>query len=180
MSVGTGDIRRSRALGGGALLDLGCYCLSAFLMFAGSPQRVYAEQVVDTDGDGVDLRLAATLRMPDDVLAQFDVGLDLPRRDELEIIGTAGKIVVGDPWICRDGRVELVRDGQAEQQAVDPDAAYGLTGAEADVYRIELDTASAAIRGERDPDFGRADAVELARVLELVRWSAESGLPVTP
>ncbi|HZO65326.1 MAG TPA: hypothetical protein VFB74_10005 [Kribbellaceae bacterium] len=102
MSVGTGDIRRSRALGGGALLDLGCYCLSALLMFAGSPQRVYAEQVVDTDGDGVDLRLAATLRMPDDVLAQFDVGLDLPRRDELEIIGTAGKIVVGDPWICRD------------------------------------------------------------------------------
>jgi xylose dehydrogenase (NAD/NADP) len=146
VSVGTGDIRRSRALGGGALLDL---------------------------------RLAATLRMPDDVLAQFDVGLDLPRRDELEIIGTAGKVVVGDPWLCRDGGVELVRNGVAERQPVDPEGTYGLTGAEADVYRIELDTGSAVILSEREPGFGREDAVELARVLERVQRSAESGVPVT-
>ncbi len=179
VSVGTGDIRRSRELGGGALLDLGCYCASAILLFAGTPRRVYAEQVVDGEGDGVDLRLAATLRMPDDVLAQFDIGLDLPRRDELEIIGTAGKIVVSDPWLCRDGGVELVRNGVAERQPVDPEGTYGLTGAEADVYRIELDTASAVILGEREPGFGREDAVELARVLERVQRSAASGVPVT-
>ncbi|WP_432889134.1 Gfo/Idh/MocA family protein [Kribbella sp. CA-245084] len=179
VSVGTGDIRRSRALGGGALLDLGCYCVSAIRLFAGKPERVYAEQVIDTAGDGVDLRLAATLRMPDDVLAQLDVGLDLPRRDELELIGTAGKIVVGDPWVCRDGGVELVRDGVAERVPVDPEGSYRLTGAEPDVYRIEFETVSAYLSGEGELGFGREDAVEQARVLEQVRQSAESGVPVS-
>ncbi|MGW7680197.1 Gfo/Idh/MocA family protein [Kribbella sp. NPDC054772] len=178
VSVGTGDIRRSRALGGGALLDLGCYCVSAIRMFAGTPERVYAERVLDTAGDGVDLRWAATLRMPDDVLAQFDLGLDLPGRDELELIGTDGRIVIGDPWICRDQRVELTRDGVTERLAIDPDDTYALTGEEADVYRIELDTISAYLAGQRDLPYGREDAVDQARVLEKLAESAHAGGPV--
>ena len=82
------DIRRNRALGGGAYLDLGCYCMSASRLFGGNPQRLYAEAV--RDADGVDTRMAVTMRLGHDVLAQFDVGLDLPRRDELELIGTEG------------------------------------------------------------------------------------------
>ena len=177
VSVGTDDIRRSGALGGGALLDLGCYCVSAIRLFAGTPERVYAEQVIDTAGDGVDLRLAATLRMPGDVLAQFDIGLDLPRRDELELIGTAGKIVVGDPWICREQRVELTRDGITERLAIDPDGTYRLTGDEADVYRIELETVSAYLTGDQDLPFGKSDAVAQAQTLEQIHQSANSGLP---
>jgi predicted dehydrogenase len=38
-----GDIRRSAALGGGALGDLGCYCVSGLRLFGGEPVRVYAE-----------------------------------------------------------------------------------------------------------------------------------------
>ena len=49
--------------------------------------------MIDTapGADGGDLRLAATLTLPGDALAQLDVALDYPRRDELEIIGTAGR-----------------------------------------------------------------------------------------
>jgi hypothetical protein len=36
----------------------------------------------------VDLRLAATIGLPGQVLALFDVGLDLTRRGELELVGT--------------------------------------------------------------------------------------------
>src|ERR1035437_4200985 len=39
VSVGEEDIRRSPALDGGALNDLGCYCVSAIRLFAGSPLR---------------------------------------------------------------------------------------------------------------------------------------------
>jgi D-xylose 1-dehydrogenase (NADP+, D-xylono-1,5-lactone-forming) len=79
VSVEPGDIRRSVELGGGALGDLGCYCVSAIRLFAGEPDLVHASQVRDGPA-GVDLRLAATLRLPGDVLAQFDVGLDRQRR----------------------------------------------------------------------------------------------------
>ena len=177
VSVPTGDIRRSAELGGGALGDLGCYCVSAIRLFAGEPERVYADQVPDGAG-AVELRLAATLRLPGDVLAQLDIGLDLARRDELELIGNDGRLTVPDPWLCRSGHLELDRDGRVERVPVDPDGAKGLTDPDHDVYRIELDTVSAAItRGDQSP-FGRADAIAQAGTLEALRRSGELGAPV--
>jgi xylose dehydrogenase (NAD/NADP) len=177
VDVPPGDIRRTGRLGGGALFDLGCYCLSAIRLFGGQPQRVSAGQVIDTsDGaEGGDLRLAATLGMPGNVLAQFDVALDFPRRDELELIGTAGKITIPDPWLCRRGYVELERNGMVEHLPANPTRAYGLSVDHPDnndAYRIELDTASRVIAGSAKPRFGRADAIDQAAALEAVRAAA--------
>jgi predicted dehydrogenase len=177
VSVPPGDIRRSVQLGGGALLDLGSYCVSAIRLFAGQPERVYADQVRDGPA-GVDLRLAATLHMPGDVLAQLDVGLDLTRRDELELVGTDGRLTVPDPWLCRADHLELSRDDRVEHLPVDPDGAFALTDPDHDVYRIELDTISAAIASGHEPSFGRADAVNQATVLQALRRSADLALPV--
>jgi predicted dehydrogenase len=82
VSVDPGDIRRTGRLGGGASLDLGCYCISAIRLFGGQPGTVSAAQVIDNapGADGGDLRLAATLTLPGDALAQLDVALDYPCR----------------------------------------------------------------------------------------------------
>jgi predicted dehydrogenase len=179
VDVEPGDIRRTGRLGGGAVLDLGCYCISAIRLFGGQPLRASAEQVVDTvDGaGGGDLRLAATLALPGDTLAQFDVALDFPRRDELELIGTAGKLTVPDPWLCRRGYVELERNGVTERLPADPAGQYGLSAdvENDDAYRIELVTASRAIATGSVPTFGRADAVDQAAVIEAVRRAAATG-----
>ena len=177
VSVPPDDIRRSLELGGGALGDLGCYCASAIRLFAGEPERVWATQVRDGEG-GVDLRLAATLRLPADVLAQFDVALDLTRRDELELVGTEGRLTVPDPWLCRTTHLELSRDGQVERIPVDPEGALAPTDPDHDVYRIELDTVSAALAAGGAPPFGRSDAIAQATVLEALHRSAELGTPV--
>jgi predicted dehydrogenase len=179
VSVEPGDIRRTGRLGGGASLDLGCYCISAIRLFGGQPLRVAAEQVIDTaDGaDGADLRLAATLALPGDALAQFDVALDFPRRDELELIGTAGKITIPDPWLCRHGFVELERGGTTERLPADPVGEYGLSADpdNDDAYRIEFIAASRAIAAGATPAFGRADAVDQAAAIEAVRRAAAAG-----
>ena len=177
VSVPPDDIRRSVPLGGGALLDLGCYCVSAIRLFAGEPERVHAEAVCDGK-DGVDLRLAATMGMPGDVLGQFDIGLDLPRRDELELIGTRGKLTIPDPWLCRAGFVELERDGRTERLPVDPSNAYRLADPEHDTYRIELDVVSSAITTGTSPTFGRIDAVAQAIALEALRRTSIQHSPV--
>jgi xylose dehydrogenase (NAD/NADP) len=177
VSVEPGDIRRSVELGGGALGDLGCYCVSAIRLFAGEPWQVHASQVRDGPA-GVDLRLAATLRMPGDVLAQFDVGLDLTRRDELELVGTEGMLTIPDPWLCRSPHLELSRDGHRELIPVDPDGTLGPTDPDHDVYRIELDSVSAVLAAGGELVFGRADAVAQATVLEALHRSTEQGAPV--
>ncbi|HLA16906.1 MAG TPA: Gfo/Idh/MocA family oxidoreductase [Candidatus Limnocylindrales bacterium] len=165
------DIRRIRALGGGSLLDLGCYCVSAARLLAGEPERVFAEAV--TDGAEVDMRFAATMRHGGGVTSQFDVGFELPRRDELELIGTDGRIVAADPWICRPPTIELGVDGRTEAVAVDPEARFGLAYDDLDVYRIELDTISDAIEGGAPLAFGRTDAVDQARTLDALLRSSE-------
>jgi D-xylose 1-dehydrogenase (NADP+, D-xylono-1,5-lactone-forming) len=183
VDVPPGDIRRSPALAGGALYDLGCYCVSAARLFGGHPTQVWAERVLEGaagPNGGVDLRLAATMRLPGEVLALFDVGLDLARRDELELVGTVGRLTVPDPWLCRAGAVVLETGGRTERLPADPNGARGLTGEETDAYRIEFDVVSAAVAAEDPTSFGRADAVDQAAVLEAVGRSAATGLPVEP
>jgi xylose dehydrogenase (NAD/NADP) len=176
VSVGENDIRRTAALGGGAILDLGCYCVSASRLFGGEPDRVVAQHEVDA-ADGVDLRAVATLRLPDGVMAQFDVGLDLERRDQLELVGTRGRIVVGDPWLCRWASVDLVQDGRMTHVPIEPQGGDAFAGQDA-VYRGELDGVSRAIAEGRELPFGRADAIAQATVLNALRQSAATGAPV--
>src|SRR5262249_3621377 len=126
----------------------------------------------------VDMRMAATMRLGHDVLAQFDLGLDLPRRDELELIGTGGRIVVPDPWICRGETIELHRDGQTELLPSDPDGEYALAHDDQDVYRIELDAVSGAIASGAELPFGPADAIDQAAALQALARSSEIAAPV--
>jgi xylose dehydrogenase (NAD/NADP) len=171
-----GDIRGSRELDGGSLMDLGCYCVSAARLFAGEPERVYAEEL--RAGEGVDMQFASTMRMPRDVIAQFDVGFALPRRERLELVGSEGEIFLRDPWLCRAQSIELHRGGQVESVPVDPEDRFGLQHDDLDVYALELDTVSDAIASGRELPFGRADAIGQARVLEALFESAERKMPV--
>lgn len=170
------DIRRSRELGGGALGDLGCYCVSAIRLFAGQPELIYAVGL--DDGADVEMRVSATACHPGGVLSQFDIGFDMSRRDQIELIGTDGHIRINDPWICGDGGVELISAGDRRVLDIDPEGVFALTATEADVYRIEIETVSDAIVGTSDLEFGSLDATDQMAAIDAVRKSIEGGIPV--
>jgi predicted dehydrogenase len=113
--------------------------------------------------------VAASLRFPDDVLAQFDVGLTLAPRDELEVVGDEGSLFLDDPWHCRRPVIELRREQEIERIELEP----------ADSYRLEAENFSAAIAGHAEPLLGREDAVGQARTIEALYAAAESHAPVT-
>jgi D-xylose 1-dehydrogenase (NADP+, D-xylono-1,5-lactone-forming) len=162
------DVRLDAALDGGALMDVGCYCVSGARLVAGSePVGVTAQTVVGPSG--VDTRLAATLRFDGDVLATIDCGLDVAGRHELEVGGSEGRIVLADPWHCRAPRIVVERGGEREVVEIEAQ----------DSYRLELEDCSAAIRGERAPLLGRADALGQARTIEALYRSADEGRAVT-
>ena len=159
---GPADARFAPELDGGALMDVGCYCLSGLRLFAGEPERVHAEQVVGESG--VDVCVAASLGFADGIVGHFDCGFVLPFRDELEIVGEEGSLFVDDPWHVHEPGIELRHNGGIERIGVP----------RADSYQLELENVSDAIRGETPLLLGRADAVGQARGLEELYRSAES------
>jgi predicted dehydrogenase len=161
------NVRLRRELDGGALMDVGCYCVSAARLLAGEPERVSAEQVLG--GDGVDVVFAGTMRMQNDVVAHFDSGLALATRDALEVVGELGSLFLDDPWHCREPVIELHRGDGVQRIEFEPQ----------DSYALEAENMSAAIRGEAAPLLGRADAVGQARAIEALYEAASSRSVVT-
>jgi D-xylose 1-dehydrogenase (NADP+, D-xylono-1,5-lactone-forming) len=161
------NIRLAATLDGGALMDVGCYCVSAARLLAGEPERVTAEQ--ELGGDSVDVVFAATMRFAGDVLAHFDAGLALAERDELEVVGEQGSLFLDDPWHCRAPLIELRHDHGVQRIELE----------QVDSYKLEAENFSGAIRGEARPLLGRGDATGQARAIGALYEAADGGRAVT-
>src|SRR3954468_1548786 len=153
-----GDVRLSRELEGGARRGVGCYCVPPARCGAGEPVHVRAEQVVG--GDGVDVRLIATLRFAEDVLGVMDCALDAAIGHRLTITGEHGELVLEDPFHARNPGIR--HDGQLiEIPSANP-------------YAMQFENFSAAVRGEAEPLLGGRDAVAQAAAIEALYRSAEA------
>ena len=158
------DVRALPELDGGALMDVGCYCVSGIRLLAGEPEHVRGEQVTGTTG--IDMAFHGTLRCAGDVVGQFEATFRSPQRQSLEAVGEDGVLVVEAPWrVDWGGSVTLRRDGATELVEVD----------EADAYTLELENLADAIDGRAPALLGRADAVGQARAIDALYRSAESG-----
>jgi predicted dehydrogenase len=162
------NIRLRPDVEGGALMDVGCYCVSGSRLLGGEPETVYAQAWLGPTG--TDWVFGATMRFPGDVVALFDCGTALTNRDELEAIGSEGSLFLDDPWHCNVPVIEHRRGDGVERIELEP----------VDSYRLELENLSDAIRGEGELLLGREDAVAQARALEALHESATTGKPVAP
>jgi xylose dehydrogenase (NAD/NADP) len=156
------DVRWDRELGGGSLLDLGCYCTNLMRTLAGEPERVYAEQI--TAPSGVDVRFAATLRFADGALGHFDCAFDLPRRIGFEAVGSDGSATMLQPFAEDEVTLEVRRGDELVSSETETANRYGL----------EVDNFARAIAGEEPPLLDRRDSVAQARALDALLRSAES------
>lgn len=155
------NVRALPELDGGALMDVGCYCVSGSRLVAGDPVSVLAEQVVGETG--VDMALYGTLRFPDDAVAQIEASFLAPERQSLEVVGDGGVLRASAPWrVDWGGDLVLERDGVSDVVAVD----------EANSYTLQLENFADAIEGREPALLGRADAVAQARVIDALYRSA--------
>lgn len=155
------DVSIDALLDGGSLMDVGCYCVSASRLIAGEPTRVAAEQVMGPSE--VEVRFAGLMRFTGDVVATFNSGFD-GATESLEVIGRDGRLYLPDPWHSTRGEIHL----DDELVRVPP----------TNPYQLELEDVNAAIRGEREPLLGRADALGQARAIEALYRAADSGAVV--
>jgi xylose dehydrogenase (NAD/NADP) len=159
----TADVRLDPKLDGGALMDVGCYCVSGSRLVAGTdPVGLEGEQLVGPSG--VDVEFSGLLRFPSGVVAQIGCGFTYDHRS-LEAIGSRNTLRMRDPWLAEPAGLWL---GDREIDLV--------TG---DRYCLEIENVGDAILGRGKPLLGRADALGQARTIDALYQAAASGRRVS-
>ena len=162
------EISADRELAGGALMDVGCYCVNLSRMFAGcEPTRVSAFERRST----VDDILMGILDFPNGVLAQFETGIANAERHRAEIAGTTGSIVLERPWLPGEEEAQItVRRWDHEDELIP------LEGA--NPYFLEVEDFVAVCRGLSEPRWSIDDALCNMAVIDALYESAGEGRAV--
>lgn len=162
------NIRLTDGLGAGALMDMGCYVVSATRMCFGS-EPIAARGWVDNDAaTNVDFGFAGTLEYSDRRFAQISWSFRSGYGAGYSVMGTEGTIEVPRAFI--PGAVgqltvtQVIRIGRASERTIEEIVP-------ADHFVLEIEEFSSAIAQQRPPRYTVADAVAQARALDLVRSS---------
>lgn len=158
----------NRKLGGGGILDIGCYPISMARLIAGA-EPVEVKGVGHIGKSGVDEWAMALLKFPGDILAEVTCGIRMRGETILRVHGTAGTLTVPYPWNCgswlrgnKAGRTDLVLHKDGRDRKFKVESGRGL-------YVWEADTLAHAVRLGRTQSEAMtwADSLGNARALDL-------------
>jgi len=161
------NVRNQSDIGGGALMDIGCYTISiARFVFGAEPRRVLG--LIDTDPRfGTDRISSALLDFGARRSASFTCSTQLEPYQRAHIIGTTGRVEIEIPYNAppdRPCRIWHARGGQTEEIAFDV----------CDQYTIEGDALSRAVLDDTPVPTPLEDAVCNMRAIDAVFASARS------
>ncbi|MBO1512554.1 Gfo/Idh/MocA family protein [Metabacillus bambusae] len=161
------NIRMKKNVGGGALYDVGCYCIHAIRNIIGSePIDIKATAKIDT-ATGVDITTTVQMELENGIQATFDCSFDMYESQYYEVIGTKGKISV--PFAFRPDqhgggiiKVEKQNDERIEKY-------------QADNYVLEVEHFSQVILDNKQPIYTAENAIQNMRVIEACLEAIETG-----
>lgn len=167
--------RRSykNALGGGGILDVGCYATSMARLVAGAASGEHGElEPTEVSAAGfvgptdVDEYAAAILRFPNDVIGQVVAAIGLPCDNVVRIFGTKGNILVPTPWVPKgDTELHVTTGGETQVVTVECDQ---------DLYALEADAVAEHLDNRQAPQVSWSDSLGNMRTLDL--WRAAIGV----
>lgn len=159
------DVRGVGSLGGGALGDVGCYCVSGLRLVFGS-EPLGASARARFDEEGADREISGLLEF-EEGFGTLSCGLSSARRESLTITGTEGRATLRAPFRPdkSGGEIVLTRGDETTTETFEP----------GDPYRMELEELAAAVREGREPTVGTEEILGNARALDALLASARSG-----
>ena len=112
----------SKNLGGGSILDLGCYPISMSNLIANfkNKKEEMVPEISEVTGrfysEGVDLNAKAKLTYDNSITASIEVAIDQNLENFTEICGTHGKIRILEPWLPQNKSViEIHKNNQIQK-----------------------------------------------------------------
>ena len=92
-----GNVRFDKKLGGGGLMDVGCYCINLSRLLAGEePVEIHASAHLHERG--VDDLVVGTMKFPAGVVASFTCGMSVHADNTAYVCGSDGYIEIPIPW----------------------------------------------------------------------------------
>lgn len=157
------NIRLKPEMGGGSLMDVGCYCVNLSRLLAGrEPVAVNARP--HWAASGVDEQLTGLLDFGDGLIAHFDCGFNQAHRQRCLIAGSKGTLELPIAFNMGIAATQLLETKLTGDSQVHTFPAV-------DMYRLMAEDFMHAIAGQ-EPAFPIEDALGNLRVIEALLASA--------
>jgi predicted dehydrogenase len=160
-----GDIRWDLSLGGGALMDLGCYSVQ-WVRWAVGEEPVVVSATAECPVDEIDGRLVAELAFPSGPTARVSCSMIGPSPEpdiRLDVTGSAGRMLVTNPLAPQSGaRLVVETTGGTDELAVDTST----------TYEHQLRAFRDAVRDDVAPPTSGADSVATMALIDAIYTAA--------
>lgn len=176
------DIRMVKKLGGGALYDIGTYCVNISRTLAGrEPIEVFGlEDSTPPDhpaGGGSDYSFLGLLDFGAGLRSSFDCSFAQVFRQRVELVGTEGTLTMLDPYVPgRDSKGHDHGHGNLAPGLVL--SGEPIPSVAADQYQLMVEHFVRAARGEEALKYPAEEAIRQMRVLDALYQSTSKGEPV--
>ena len=167
-----------KTLGGGGILDVGCYALSISRLVAGAASGTAFANPLAIQGmghlhpqTGADVYAIANAQFPQDILAQLACGVGLVQDKGLRVFGDKAMVHLPEPFVggLDPGIIHLKRHGQIKPETL-------TSKISRPTYALEADAVGHALRaGALESSFMPVDDT-LGNMAALDAWRAAIGL----
>jgi predicted dehydrogenase len=171
--VDPANVRNQADIGGGGLLDIGCYpVVVARYIFGAEPLRAIA--LIDRDPNfKIDRLTTGIVDFGQGRRLDFTVSTQSVDHQRVDIVGTKGRIEVPIPFNAPQGKTtRLYLD---KGQKLGGAGAKSIPIRPSDQYRLQGEAFSRAVRGIEPLAYGIEDSIRQMRVLDALFRSEESG-----
>jgi predicted dehydrogenase len=177
-SQGSGEQWRLRAAlaGGGALPDIGLYCLNGVRHVLGEePVEVYAQIVNPADDDRykeVEETIAFMLRFPSGAIANCATSYGAHESKDMRIRLEKGWIDVENAFAYKGQRMRIARRKGSIEAVEEPRLAFK------DQFMLEIDHFAQCVRDGKEPATPGEEGLRDQLLMEAIYQSAREGRPV--
>ena len=159
--------------GGGAMPDVGIYCLNAARFLSGAePEEVMAMVVQPKDDPRfkeVEARCEVLARFPGGVTATFTTGYDVHRSNFLRLEGSDAMAEMDPAFGYHGSKLRYTKLMDGKDTEITPSIE------EKDQFALEMDHMAACVREDKQPHTGGEEGLQDQRIIEAIYKSASEG-----
>lgn len=162
------NVRLGKRMGGGCLMDVGCYCVNAMrTFFQAEPSQVVA-QAERGKISGVDMTFGGLLMFSQGRVGVFTSSFRTTLDWGVDIIGTEGRICVPSPWKPDGQLASFLVEAKGKRETIEIKNGGGI-------YHCEVDHFSRCILDGTPPAMLPEEGLRNMRVIEALYKSARQG-----